>query len=90
MNYFAVFTNGTVTQQDGSVICTTGGDACLQEWIDLNIWNLSVTNKVGDDTYKFNIYKNGTVTFINGTLLHNTDGQVAIDHWLIAQMTPST
>jgi hypothetical protein len=63
---FDQFTNGTVLDDTGKTICTSGGSKCLSEYVNNNTVS-KVVEPVNGKNETFNVKGDGTVTNENGT-----------------------
>lgn len=90
---FWVYDNGYVTKQpEGTVICLTGGEPCLDKWIKDNtaVDDYDVRPEtIGDTNYLFYVYQSGKVVEQDqgvGQICAKTDnpnGHPCLDAWLI-------
>jgi hypothetical protein len=78
---FSISSSGKVTDADGNVICETGGEACLQEWVTINqVQEISVT--LNGHHRHFYLKHSGEVTDSEGFVVCATGGMDCLNAWI--------
>mmetsp|Transcript_10288 Transcript_10288/g.10267 ORF Transcript_10288/g.10267 Transcript_10288/m.10267 type:complete len:390 (+) Transcript_10288:761-1930(+) len=74
---FIIDYNGMVTDEAGNVICQTGGQDCLDAYVQTLVYSVASYNIAGT-TYTFHIYSDGRVTDSSGAVVCETGGDACL------------